>query len=152
MTLYAPQRHDIVVQNADGQFIAIIEVKNMQDLTRDAATSVRRNSMKYSLLPQTPYFLLLSQDRGFLWKEAWIKGPETPPTYAFPVDTVVTRYLKREPNERLYEIELEFLVLQWLNDLADGKQKTNEEPEATLALAGFIDAIKEANVSIGIEE
>src|SRR2546430_6555516 len=83
MTLYAPQRHDIVVQNADGQFIAIIEDKKMQDLTRDAATSVRRNSMKYSLLPQTPYFLLLAQDRGFLWKEAWIKGPETPPTYAF---------------------------------------------------------------------
>jgi hypothetical protein len=152
MTLYAPQRHDIVVQNADGQFVAVIEIKNMQDLSREMATTVRRNSMKYSLLPQTPYFLLLSQDRGFLWNEAWVKGPETPPTYEFPVDVVAARYLKREPNERLYEIELEFLVLQWLNDLADGKQKTNEEPEATLALAGFIEAIKEATVSIGTEE
>jgi hypothetical protein len=152
MTLYAPQRHDIVVQNTDGQFVAVIEIKNLKDLSRDTATNLRRNSMKYSLLPQTPYFLLLTQDQGFLWKESWIKGPETPPTYEFPMDKVVARYLKRTPSERLYEIELEFLALQWLNDLAGGKQKTNEEPEATLALAGFNEAIKEATVSIEVEE
>jgi hypothetical protein len=152
MALYAPQRHDIVVQNADGQFVAVIEIKNLKDLTRVTATNLRRNSMKYSLLPQTPYFLLLSQDRGFLWKEAWIKGPEAPPTYEFPMDKVVIRYLKRNPDERLYEIELEFLALQWLNDLADGKLNTYEEPEATLALAGFSQTIKEATVSVGVEE
>jgi len=95
---------------------------------------------------ETNILLLLSQDVGFLWKSA--ASADTPPTYEFPMDKVVTRYLKREPGERLYGIELEFLVLQWLNDLASGKLKTIEEPEKTLALAGFNDSIKEATISI----
>lgn len=151
MSLYAPHRHDIILQNPDGQFIAVIEVKNLPNLSRDVATMIRSNSMTYSLLPQTPFFLLLSQDKGFLWKEAWREGPETPPGYEFPMNHVVSRYLKREPEDRLYEIELEFLAMQWLRDMAAGKQKTIEEPEKTLALAGFNESIKDASISAGEE-
>jgi hypothetical protein len=56
--------------------------------------------------------------------------------------------VKREPGERLYGIEIEYLALQWLSDLASGKLKTNEEPEKTLALAGFNDSIREATVTL----
>lgn len=152
MSLYAPSRDDIVIQDPDRQFVAVVEIKNMQNLTRDIATAVRGNSMIYSLLPQTPYFLLLSQDKGFIWKEAWREGPETPPSYEFPMDAVVTRYLHRKPDDRLYNEELRYLVLQWLTDLADGKPQMSEEPEKTLALAGFDASIKEAYVSIRVEE
>ncbi|HEV7235007.1 MAG TPA: hypothetical protein VGN15_02430 [Ktedonobacteraceae bacterium] len=149
MALFTPHRYDIILQSPEGQFVAVVEIKNIQDLSRDVATSIRRNSMTYSLLPQTPYFLLLSQDKGFLWKEAWREGPEAPPAYEFPMDTIVACYTKKASNERLYDIELEFLVLQWLTELAEGKRKTNEEPEKTLARAGFDEAIQEARVAIG---
>ena len=76
MTLYPSDRSDILIQNPEGQFVAVVEVKNMRDLSRDTATVLRRNSMVYNLLPQTPYFLLLSQDSGFLWKDAWREGKE----------------------------------------------------------------------------
>lgn len=78
MSLYAPSRGDILIQSSEGQFVGIVEVANMTDLSRERATEVRHNSMLYSLLPQTPYFLLLSQERGFLWKDAWREGPDTP--------------------------------------------------------------------------
>src|SRR5712692_2078825 len=136
MALYAPHRHDIILQSPEGEFVAVIEIQNIQNLSRDKATVVRGGSMKYSLLPQTPYFLLLSQERGYLWEEAWRKGPEAPPSYEFPMDKIVTRYSNRTSGERLYDIELEFLALQWLNELADGKLETSEEPEKTLAQAG----------------
>lgn len=152
MSLYTPGRHDIVIQDPDGQFVAVVEIKNRQNLSREIATVLRRNSMTYSLLPQTPYFLLLSQDKGFLWKDAWREGPEVPPTYEFPMDKVIARYVSKEPDDRLYNQELEFLALQWLTDLANGKQKTSEEPEKTLAVAGFNETIKEARVSISVEE
>lgn len=151
MSIYAPHRRDIILQNPDGQFIAVIEVKNLPDLSRDVATILRSNSMTYTLLPQTPYFLLLSQDKGFLWKEAWREGPETPPTYEFPMSQVIARYTSRDPEDRLYEIELEFLAMQWLKDIAAGKQKIVEEPEKTLALAGFDESIKDASISAGEE-
>src|SRR5712692_1524940 len=138
-------RPDILIQSPEDLPIAVVEVKNRQDLTREVATVLRHNIITHSLLPQTPYFLLISQDVGFLWKAA---GPDAPPTYKFPMDKVVTRYLQREPGERLYGIELEFLVLQWLNDLASGRLNTSEEPEKTLALAGFNDSIREATITI----
>ncbi len=84
MSQYAPHRHDIILQNPDGQFIAVIEVKNLPDLSRDVATILRSNSMTYTLLPQTPYFLLLSQDKGFLWKEAWRERPRNPSNLRVP--------------------------------------------------------------------
>lgn len=152
MALSPPSRHDIIVQSSDRQFIAIIEIKNVPDLSRDTATLIRRNSMLYSLLPQTPYFLLLSQEVGFLWKDAWQEGPDTPPTYQFAMDKVVTRYLQEQPTKRLYEMELEFLVLRWLNDITEGKRTTNEEPERTLAQAGLVQLMKEANVTLGVDE
>lgn len=139
-------RPDILILSPEDLPIAVVEVKNRQDLTREVATALRRNIITHSLLPETPYFLLLSQDVGFLWKAA--ADPAAPPTYEFPMDKIVARYLEREPGERLYGIELEFLVLQWLNDLASGKLKTSEEPEKTLALAGFNDSIREATITI----
>jgi hypothetical protein len=71
---------------------------------------------------------------------------EAPPTFEFPMDKIVTRYLKREPGQRLYGAELELLVLQWLTDLSKGTQKVVEEPEETLALSGFNDSIKGATI------
>ena len=139
-------RPDILILSPEDLPIAVVEVKNRQDLTREVATALRRNIIIHSLLPQTPFFLLISQDVGFLWKS--VASPNAPPAYEFPMSKVVTRYLKREPGERLYGIELEFLVLQWLNDLASGKLKTSEEPEKTLALAGFNESIREATITI----
>jgi len=100
----------------------------------------------HGLLPQIPYFLLASQDVGFLWKEPKFVSYDTPPTYEFPMDKVINRYIKREPGQRLYGAELELIVLQWLTDLTQETQKNTEEPEKTLALSGFSKSIKGATV------
>ena len=44
------------------------------------------------------------------------------------MDRMVARYQKKDTNERLFNREFESLVIQWLNDLADGKQQIDEEP------------------------
>jgi hypothetical protein len=98
------------------------------------------------MYPQGPYFLFTSQDVGFLWTAANENIPDAEPSYEFPVDNVVTRYVKRGPGERLYGFQLKTLVHQWLADLAQGQQKPIEEPEKTLALAGFSESIKGAVV------
>ncbi len=71
--------------------------------------------------------------------------------YEFPMDKVVARYSDRKPGQRLYEAELEVLVLRWLTNLATKPQKNIEEPERTLALSGFIESIKDASVLIEAE-
>lgn len=149
MALYAPSRNDILVRSSENQFVGIVEAVNERTLSRERAIEVRHDGMIYSLLPQTLYFLLLAEDRGFLWKDAWSKGPETPPTYEFPMDNMVAHYSGGKP---LYRDSLKRLVLRWLDDLANGKRSTNEEPELTLVRAGFYEAIQEGSVTIGTSE
>jgi len=63
---------------------------------------------------------------------------------------VISRYVEGYSGERLFNREVESLVIKWLTDLANGKQEVVEEPEKTLAIAGFYNAIRGASVSIGV--
>ena len=138
---------DILISTRDGQPIGVVEVKNRRDLSREVAMKLRRNMLVHGLLPQIPYFLLLSQDTGFLWKEAWQGRLHAKPTYEFPMGKVVARYLPEiGAKERLREAQLELLVLQWLSDLAGVAQEAIEEPERSLELSGFLRSIRGATV------
>jgi hypothetical protein len=139
-------RPDILIENSEGYPIAFVEVKNLQNLSRDIATELRHNLIEYGVPAQVPYFLLLSQDVGFLWKETKQIDSHAPPTYEFPMHQVVTRYLKEDSERRLYGHILELLVFQWLNDLATKPANESEEPEKTLALSGFSKSIKGAAI------
>jgi len=55
-------------------------------------------------------------------------------------------HLKEDPEQRLYGSIRELIVFQWLNDLAINPGNEDEEPEKTLALAGFSELIKDATI------
>lgn len=137
---------DILIQSPDGHPIAVVEVKNIQNLSRDEATELRGNLVSYGVPSRAPYFLLLSQDVGYLWKDTKQDNLFTPPAYEFPMDGVVSRFSQRKPGQRLYATELELLILQWLTNLSTKPQKNTEEPERTLAHAGFNDSIQGATI------
>jgi hypothetical protein len=139
---------DLLIRSFDGSPLAVVEVRGGQNLSSDVATEVRRNMLASGLPSEIPYFLVVSQDFGYLWKRSEREAPDAPPTYVFPMDKVVARYSDREPGQRLYERELELLVLQWLTNLSTKPQQVMEEPEKTLALSGFNDAIKRGMVLI----
>jgi hypothetical protein len=137
---------DILIRDDQGYPVAAVDVRNPQNLTRDVATEIGRNLLAYGLPIRVPYFLMVSQDVGFLWKQPRQENPDALPDYKFPMNKVVSRYRKLNPEERLYGEVLKLIVLQWLTDLAEKPQKETEEPEKTLALAGFIESIREATV------
>lgn len=142
---------DILIQSPDGDTIAVVEVKNLRDLTPDEAVQMRQSLADYGVPVQAPFFMLLSQDVGFLWKDSTSENLDAPPVYTFPMQNVVARYSNRKPGERLYEEEFEILSLRWLNHLTIKKYSKGEEPEKTLELSGFIDAIKDADVLLEAE-
>lgn len=145
MTPYA----DIVVRNADGNTIAVVEVKNRENLSRDVAIDLRRNLIAHGLVPAAQYFLLLSQDSGFLWKDMGLATLDAPPTQEFSMQPVLQRYLPQmEPKNRLGESILELLVLQWLNEIAIDGREPPEEPERLLATSGFLDSLRDATILV----
>lgn len=137
---------DLVIKNLEGPPIAIVEVQTRSNLSRDVAAEIRRNMLERGLPSHLPYFMLLSQDNGYLWKEANSGTSLVQPNYEFPMRKVVERYSKHEPGQRLFEPELVYIVLDWLTNLSMQQQKVTEEPERTLAASGFNDSIKEAMV------
>ena len=142
---------DILIQSPDGDTIAVVEVKNLRDLTPDEAVQMRQSLADYGVPVQAPFFMLLSQDVGFLWKDSTSENLDAPPVYTFPMQNVVARYSNRKPGERLYEEEFEILTLRWLNHLTIKKYSKGEEPENTLELSGFIDEIIVAEVLLEAE-
>jgi hypothetical protein len=141
-------RPDLLIQDTNGHPIAVIEVQSRTNMSSDVATEIRRSILSRGLTTHVPYFLLLSQDKGFLWMDAQSNSFDNAPNYEFPMNGVVGRYSKRNPEQRLYQTELELLILQWLTNLSSKPQQVNEEPERTLELTGFNDSIKDAMVLI----
>jgi hypothetical protein len=138
---------DLLIEDIQGKPIAVVEVKAQRNLTIDDATEIRHSMLDRGLPGQIPYFLLLSQDVGYLWKGAQLIDPDAPPGYEFPMGKVIARY-ENDPDRRIYESELSLLMLQWLTHLSTKALKATEEPEKTLAQAGFNDSIRNGLVFI----
>jgi hypothetical protein len=135
---------DILISRPQGQLIAAVEVKNREDLSPRVANELRRNLIARGTIPDTPYFLLVSQDKGYLWHEGPSGSPAGSPI-EFPMDQVVDRYLGQQHFQgRLRHSELEFLVQSWLWDIREGQYSTTQEPETLLAESGFLDALRGA--------
>lgn len=139
---------DIAVHSPQGELIAAVEIKNREGMSTELATQVRRNYLAHGQLPVTRYFLLIAQDRGFLWTGDGAMRPDAPPTHEFPMEATVRRYLPQATADRLRGSDLELLVMIWLSRLANEPSLTpRDEAERVLAASGFLDAIRDARLS-----
>lgn len=112
---------------------------------------MRRNLADFGVPFQAPFYLLLSQDMGFLWKDSSYESLDVPPIYEFPMKDVVARYSPGKVGERLYGAVFEILALRWLINLASQPSAIDKEPEKTLARSGFLYAIQGADVLLEAE-
>src|SRR5260370_6705711 len=133
---------DILVCNSKGKPVLVAEVRNRQELSAGVATALRRNLAAHNLLPSADYFLLASQDFGYLWNASDAAKPDAPPTAQFPMSDVIKRYHPRvRPEERLGGTELEMVLLHWLNDLAGPNGNPPAGPRATPARARHFEGL-----------
>jgi hypothetical protein len=147
-------RADIVVQDADGNVFALVEVRNRQDLSPNIAAMLRRNLLAHGLVNWwSRFFLIVSQEIGYLWdQESLPKLDPPPPTVEFPMVSVVGHYLPSlVGGARLSESQLELAVTQWLWDLASEAEDRPREPEAALAQTGFLQLIRGGRVGTEID-
>ena len=63
-------RADLALYNRDGQLIAVVEVKNKLGTSAIWAAQLRRNILAHGGFQNAPYFLLMTPDRIYLWKDA----------------------------------------------------------------------------------
>ncbi len=134
---------DLLVFDQHDSPIAAIEVKNRPDLgSRDAAI-VRRNLISHGFVAPVDYFLLVSEDVGYLWGPEKRATSDAPPDLSFPMSPVLKRYAI-EPTAfgRLYKSQLELLVSSWIQEITGPKNGAEGEPELSLERAGFSSAVR----------
>lgn len=138
---------DIAVRAANGELVAVVEIKAGAALSLDIARQLRSNLASHDLLPHSAYFLLTTQDGGFLWlphPQPWL---DALPNLEFSMKPVIARYLHGADAERwLWEGELVLIVADWLSDLNLGLGDPQLEPERSLAASGFLDLMRSADV------
>ncbi len=142
---------DLFVRSAFGVPVALVEIRNRQNLSLDVAMELQQDLLDYfSGLRDgiVPYFLMLSQETGYLWDLRKQQRHNNPPISVFPTHDLMTRYWpRREPTDRLTERSFAILVFQWLVDLTDERLKATQEPEKSLAASGFLAAMHNAQVT-----
>lgn len=148
--LSVPFQADVLIQGQEGCPIAMVEVKNRQGLTAEVATAIRRNLIAHGLgIEQAPFFLLVSQDAGFLWRQWQQLRSSDPPTVEFSMHPVVSHYVSwLGTGERLGGSALEIAVANWLADQSVGGGPDLPEATEPLSEIGFLEAIRGATVRI----
>ncbi len=141
---------DLIIRSRDGSPICMVEVYNPINLSCEVAIDLRSDMIAHGILANASYFMILSQEKGFLWKESRRKNPNALPALEFPMEDVIKRYWPRISKEDRLGSELEFIVFQWLDDLAANRLNTETEPEKSLASYGFLKAINRATVTFGV--
>ena len=142
---------DMVVLAPDGKAVVLVEVRNRQNLTADVAAEIRRSLLEHGIkYGWAKFFLMTSQETGYLWdQESLEPGEIPPPTVEFPMEPVVEHYLPSFANNgRLVGPDLELAVQQWLWDLAYAVEYRPREPEVTLAQTDFLQVMKGTRVNL----
>jgi len=144
-------RADLVVQSSDGDIVALVEVKNAEQLTPELTAAFRRNLVVHGALKWwTPFFLLVSQNVGFLWDQRGSIPPGALPSVEFSMRPIVRRYVPwLADGEWLREPQLNSVVTQWLSELAEGSgARVHDE---ALAQTGLLEMLKGGWIGVEVE-
>lgn len=143
-------RSDLVARSPQGNIIAVVEIKNARNLPPQYAESLIQQALREGDVPCARYFMVVSQDVGYLWSDV-CPGAETAiAPLQFRMAPIIARYTSIEGDRRLSEFELTLRVQHWLTDLSLHTPNTpisHEEPENALESVGFVRAIHDATIA-----
>ena len=143
-------RVDIALYARNGQLMVVVEIKNILGTSRTWATQTRRNILTHGGSCDVIYFLIVTPDRLYLWKNAGTNPAQIPPTYEVDMQLEFAPYFKSaglDPNHiRGHAFEL--LVGAWLSDVTRSEKATGEiaNDRSWLNKSGFRAAVKDGRI------
>lgn len=141
---------DLALYDRDGRLIAIAEVKNKHGTSPEWAAKFRRNLLVHGGYSQADFFLLVTPDRLYIWKNAGTTPTLVQPTYEIDARPLFARYFERagvNPSDSSGQA-FELVVAAWLGDLVRSKEQREALTDAqrVLAESGFLTAVKDGRI------
>ena len=143
-------RADLAVYNSHGRLTAIAEVKNKLGTSADWAAKTRRNMLARGGFGNVEFFLFVTPERIYLWKDAGTDPIPIPPTYVADAQPEFQPYFQgigAEPG-RISGPAFEMVVSAWLNKVirsAEASGGDNRIP-GWLAESGLPAAAKDGRI------
>ena len=143
-------RADLVLYDRNGQLIAVAEVKTKFGTSREWAAQLRRNVLAHGGFRDADFFLLVTPDTLYIWKEAGIEPIVSPPTYVIDARPILKPYFEAahiDPN-LINGRAFELVVGAWLSDLTRSEKESEKlsNKKDWLAESGLLNAIKNGRI------
>ena len=141
-------RADLALYDRDGRLTAVAEVKNRLGTSRRWAAQTRRNILAHGSLGQSDYFLLVTPDRIYLWKDAGAEPDEVLPNYEGNLEPSFAPYFDKariDPG-RVTGQAFEMLVAAWLSDLTRASSGDPDSGQDWLEESGLRAAARDGHV------
>ncbi len=140
---------DITVYSKDEKPQLIIEIKRQAGVSAEWAAKIRRNLLVHGGIQPTPFFLLVSSDYLYLWKDA-TSFDVIAADYQIETAKVLSPYIKQTALklEEMSEYSLEMVVMLWLNDIIRPRPDStaNGSDVAWLYESGLYKAIRDGAI------
>ena len=141
---------DLVVYDSRGRLTAIAEVKNKLGTSADWAAQTRRNLLDYGHFGNTDFFLIVTPDRIYLWKDAGTDPVAIPPTYIVDSGPEFEHYFKGigTDHEHISGLAFELIVSRWLGKMISFPDFVEDHGRIPdwLSESGLLDAVKNGRV------
>lgn len=117
------RRADILISTSQGRPLAVVEVKNLPQLSLGNAQELR-DALLEQLPRPVPYVLVVSQTRGFIWQRQ-SEEPHYGEPEVLDMRPVLREYLSdAELSRHVRGTELDLVLSHWFGDLARGRAPT----------------------------
>lgn len=143
-------RADLALYDRNGQLTALAEIKKKPETSREWAAQLRRNMLAHGGLRSVPYFLLITPDRLYIWKDAGDEPVPVEPTYVVSTPSLLQPYFDRTDVApgTVSGPAFELIVGAWLADLLRLEELPiqDEEDQGWLLESGLFDAVKQGRI------
>ncbi len=141
---------DLAVYDSGGQLAAVVEVKSKRGTSRTWAAEFRRNLLTHGGNYRPIYFLIVTPDRIYLWKNAGTTPEIVGPDYEIDARPIFKPYLDAAhlSEDRISGGAFEIIVMSWLNRLTVVRNPVDEmhEHEELLLDSGLLDVLRDGRV------
>lgn len=144
-------RADLALYNPGGRLTALAEVKRKLGTSGEWAARTRRNILAHGGFGDTEYFLLVTPDRLYLWKDAGTDPAEVLPDYEADAGATFAPYFESvgvDPHAVSGQA-FELVVASWLGDVIRSAKASGGQVDdrSWLARSGFRAAVRGGRIA-----
>lgn len=141
---------DIGIFDDNNQLSVQFEIKNKKGTSANWAGKFLRNLIAHNNIIKSDFFILISPEHTFFWKNFQIKSDIIEPNYEVDSTQLFKQYFKLKTNDEknISEGRMETIISKWLSDIRLNKIDLNELEQSNKWLfeSGLIEVIKKGHV------